>query len=360
MSRVTLTELKIKNFRNLSRLGLEPHARFNIVSGANGMGKTNLLEAIYLLGALRSFRTTTRADLIRHGEEGAIVQGLFSDAAAGMECAVEIGATSRRVRVDGKPPARGGNHFRQLPMVLFHPATMGLVQGGPDLRRRFLDRALFQAGSSYPELHRDYLRALAGRNRLLKQEPVDRRALAAFDPQLAELGAAVTEERRRFTEDLKPLFIEAFSRVSDGLEARISYRAKVPGGVKELLAAYRERQRRDEARGYTSAGPHGDDLEIDIGGRPARRFASQGQQRMLALALKIAETRALTTATGRIPVLLLDDVSSELDRVRNTRLFEFLDGVGGQVFITTTHVSHILIEGERADFEVRDGAVTTA
>ncbi|MCP4604969.1 MAG: DNA replication/repair protein RecF [Proteobacteria bacterium] len=357
MDRVHLNELKINNFRNIEKIAISPHQRFNIVSGCNGMGKTNLLEAIYLLGALRSFRTTVRKDLIRYDAEEAYIKGVFAGAAAGLCCEISIERQKRRVRVDGKSISARGGHFRSLPMVLFHPATMGLVQGGPDARRRFLDRALFQAEPEYPSVHQDYMRALANRNKLLKKSPLDHRAVASFDPQLAGLGARIVQKRALFIDRFKPFYQEAFEEISTGLSTRVFYRPKVEGGEDEILEALNQRLNLDTIRGFTSMGPHADDIGIEVSGRSARNFASQGQQRMIALSLKIAETNVLAESTGRVPIMLLDDVSSELDRERNKQLFDFLACVGGQVFITTTHLDHILIEGERSDFLMREGTV---
>jgi DNA replication and repair protein RecF len=358
MALIHLAEFTLANFRNFTLAKLEPHKRFNIVSGRNGMGKTNLLEALYLLGALRSFRTTTRQDLIRHQAENAKVSGTFSGAAAGMQCQVELGPSSRQVRIDGKAPPVFGEHFRNLPMVLFHPATMSLVQGGPDARRRFLDRALFQASPGYPALHRDYTRALANRNKLLKSETIDQRSLAPYDEQLADLGSQIFKQRANIVSLLEPLFKEAFESISQGLDGGIVYKPKVEGGKDELKQALADRLVVDRARRYTTVGPHKDEVELTLDNLPARKFASQGQQRMIVLALKIAETRVLADSTQRTPILLLDDISSELDRDRNRALFDFLAKTGGQVFITTTHLDHILIDKDRKDFQLNEGTLS--
>jgi DNA replication and repair protein RecF len=357
MERVQLVELTLRDFRNIASARLEPGARFNVIAGRNGMGKTNLLEAIYLLGALRSFRTTVRGELVRKGAENALVAGVFGGATVGLRCEVSLGERQRRVRVDDQPVATGGGHFQTLPMVLFQPGNMELVQGGPGARRRFLDRALFQAEVTYPSAQRDYGRALASRNRLLKERRADRQAITAFDTQLVRHGARIAEQRARFVERLAPRFVEAAAEIGDAEAAQIEYRPRVAGGAAELADALEQALPRDLERGHTSVGPHTDDLELELDGRSARRFASQGQQRTLVLALKIAETRTLADACGRLPLLLLDDVSSELDRERNRRLMGFLDGVGGQVFITTTHLEHILFEHDRVDFAVTDGRV---
>jgi len=358
---VQLEALRLADFRNIERLALEPGPRFNVVAGRNGSGKTNLVEAIYLTGALRSFRTTASRDLVRHGAATAAISAVFGGAAAGLTCEVRLGADGRRVRVDGKPPRADGAHFRALPMVLFHPGHMELVQGGPDGRRRFLDRALYQADRTYPAEHRAYLRALASRNRLLKPRGVkggapDEGSLAAFEAQLVDHGARIVAARERFVAALAPLYAEALAEVSGEAGGGIAY-APSARGEEELARRIAASRNEDLARGFTTVGPHADDLEREVKGRSARRFASQGQQRTAVLAAKIAETRALAASTGLTPLMLLDDVSSELDDARNASLLAFLDGIGGQVFITTTHPKHVDVTGERADFAVEGGEV---
>lgn len=360
MERVQLDELSLRDFRNIESAKIKPGARFNVLSGQNGMGKTNVVESIYLLGALRSFRTSVRGEMIRHGAETARVGGLFVGAAAGINCEITLTENDRRIKVDGRARWPDGEHFRSLPMVLFHPGNLDLIQGGPQARRRLLDRALFQAEGVYPTVLRDYNRALRSRNRLLKDRPVDRRAMAPFERQLVELGARVCGYRQRLIDVIGPLFIEAFEEVSGINRAGLAYRPSIEGDEDQLAAALEKAQRRDTERGFTSVGPHADDLEVRVDDRPARRFASQGQQRAAALSLKIAETRALARVTERIPLLLLDDVSSELDEIRNARLFDFLIGVGGQVFITTTHVDTIRVREKRTDFEVDAGVVNAS
>jgi DNA replication and repair protein RecF len=356
---VQLDALRLNDFRNVERLELEPGPRFNVVFGRNGSGKTNLVEAIYLTGALRSFRTATSRDLVRHGAAEARVEALFGGAAAGLLCDVRIVETGRRVRVDGKAPRGDGGHFRALPMVLFHPGHMELAQGGPEARRRFVDRALYQADRIYPAEHRAYLRALASRNRLLKATAPDGAALEAFEAALVDHGARIVAARERFIAELAPLFAEALEEVSREEGGGIAY-APSARDEADLAARLRAARAEDLARGFTTVGPHADDLDLQVKGRSARRFASQGQQRTAVLALKIAETRALAAATGRTPLMLLDDVSSELDDARNASLLAFLDGVGGQVFITTTHPKHVVVAGDRIDFEVDGGAVRRA
>ncbi len=357
MDRLFLARLELRQFRNFESVEIAPKERFNIISGPNGSGKTNLLEAIYFFGALRSFRTAYRSDIIRQGSALAKLNGQFSGAASGLECDIELGARVRKIRAGRKEVTSTSSHFSELPMVLFHPANMSLVQGGPQERRRFLDRALYQAQPGYPALRSDYGKALQSRNRLLKQPRVPRCLLAPFDEQLASLGARMVTYRSDFMAQTAPRFEEAFHRTSKGLSSKIQYEPDVAGDKGEILKALDDSFATDDRRGFTSRGPHADEVNIEVNGRPAKRFASQGQQRMAVLSLKIAETQALQEATDRVPILLMDDISSELDRVRNRELFEFLRTVGGQVFITTTHLDHVLIEADRQDFSVENGVV---
>lgn len=358
MGRVQLDELSLVDFRNINGFTIEPSPRFNIVSGRNGMGKTNLLEAIYLIGSMRSFRQSVRGDLVRRGARETRVRGRFGDICAGMMCEITMGQDGRQVKTDGKIARLDGRYFHALPMVIFHPGNLAIAQGGPDARRRFLDRALFQAEISYQETYRSYGKAVANRNRLLKTRPLNRRALDSFDEQLASHGARIVMMRERLVMNMTPLFKEAMERIGGEGQSAMAYRPKVEGGFDEIMSALCESIEKDSAMGYTTVGPHADDLVFEVNGLDARKFASQGQQRTIVLAAKIAETGSLEKSTGRIPMLLLDDVSSELDRDRNRHLFGFLKGLGGQVVITTTHNDHIPIEGDRLDFFVENGSIT--
>jgi DNA replication and repair protein RecF len=181
--------------------------------------------------------------------------------------------------------------------------------------------------------------------------------LGPYSEQLAELGAGVTAARKAFIEKAATAFNEAFLKVSLGLEGVLKYRPDLEGDKKSMLEALEKSLEKDQQRGYTARGPHADNLEIKVNSLKARRFASQGQQRIAVLALKIAETATLQEVTGRIPIMLLDDISSELDRDRNRELFGYLRSVGGQVFITTTHLDHVLIENDRAEYTIENGTL---
>ncbi|MFN3198459.1 MAG: DNA replication/repair protein RecF [Bradymonadia bacterium] len=355
-----LTRITLQDFRNLSQVELQAHERFNVLVGENGQGKTNLLEAIYWLATLRPLRANRLVELIRWGSDLARVRG-FVDV-DGLEHSLEVRCNrgERTALREGKKCGHS-DFFGVLSVVLFTPEDVGLVRGSPGDRRKFLDRAIFTGRSAYLSEVQGYRRALAGRNALLRQEAEDY-ALEAYEMTLARHGAKLMAARRAYVSDLSPLFEEAFVAIAGaGLKSKIKYRPSVSAQSEDdesaLLKLWQGEREKDRQRGHTLHGPHSDDLAIELTGRSARAYASQGQQRAIVLALKIAEIRLLTALRGVTPVLLLDDVSSELDPQRNARLFEFLNAFEGQVFITTTDPSFLKLDAEHRQFNVHEGAI---
>lgn len=355
-----LERLALRSFRNLADLDLEPGPRFNVLGGDNGQGKSNLLEAIHYLGALKSFRLAPKDDLIAHGADRAVLAARFATEPAPVTAKIRLDRhKARALKLDDKRPRSTAAWVASLQMVLFHPGDLALASGAPETRRAFMDRILEQMDPVYARTQASYVKALRSRNRLLKQEDADRRSILAYDELLASAGAVVGRSRTALVEELKPLAEDAFRRVAgQELPLAVEYRPRVEPTVEALREALRRSIDKDLARGFTAEGPHGDDLALIVHqDRAARHHASQGQHRMMVLALKVAELEVLTRRVGRVPVLLLDDVSSELDATRNRRLFEFLDELGGQVFLTTTHRELIRIERGRVDFEVAAGKI---
>ena len=341
------------------RLELAPGPHFNVIHGDNGSGKSNLLEAIHYLGALRSFRGAKTDDMIRLDAGESLIEARISGEAAPRTFRVHLARNrARRVQLDGKRPRSIATWHGAVQTVIFHPGDLTLASGSPEPRRAFLDRILEQMSGTHGAALAAYTKALRSRNRLLKQERVDRRSVTAYDALLAEHGAAVGRARAGLVEDLAPRAVRAFRDVAgEELPLEVTYRPRVapePDVIREALARSYEK---DRARGFTAEGPHGDDLSLEVRDVAAKHHASQGQHRAIVLALKVAELDVLTERIGRVPILLLDDVSSELDRSRNRRLFEVLAGLGGQVFLTTTHPEFILLERDRVDFRVERGVI---
>ena len=354
-----LERLALRGFRNLEDLDLEPGPRFNVLSGDNGQGKSNLLEAIHYLGALESFRLARRDALIGHDVERAVLAGKLQAKPAPITAKVALDRRkARALSLNGKRPRSKAVWIASIQMVLFHPGDLTLASGAPQGRRDFLDGMLAQMDPTFDKTRAAYGKALRSRNRLLKQDQADRRSITSYDELLASAGAVIGQARRALVEELEPLVVGAFTRVAGTeLPLEVAYRPRVEPELDALRAALRRSLEKDLARGFTAEGPHGDELALTVRERGARHHASQGQHRMMVLALKIAELEALTRRVGRVPILLLDDVSSELDPTRNARLMDALDALGAQVFLTTTQRELIRVERDRVDYRVQAGRV---
>jgi len=344
---VLLERLQIADFRNLEAVSLCPSPHATVVVGANGQGKTSLLEAVYFLCTLRPLRANRLSELVRFGTEQATVTGRFTLGGAEREISVLVSAGVRQSFVDGKKAAKLEDYFGGVSVVAFTPDDLAVVKGGPEVRRAFLDRAVFNRFPAYLREHRAYQRALKSRNRLLK-EHAPASYVEAYDEAVARTGARVLVRRRALLDELGPRAVSAVRAISQLPDVGVGYAALHLGahhpqteeGLESALRhALTERLTRDLDRGFTSVGPHADDLQMTLGGRSARAYASQGQGRALVLGWKIAEIENVRAAFGRPPLLLLDDVSSELDPERNAFLMHTVAESRAQVLLTTTDAS---------------------
>lgn len=318
-----------------------------LVIGSNGEGKSNLLEAVELLGSLRSHRCSSDRDLIRHGEPCALLR---ADCAGGDRLELELRRRGgREARRNGKVLERQLDLIGPLRCVGFSALDLELVRGEPALRRQWLDRVVLQLEPVYAELLSRYGRLLRQRSQLLRRG-VGRAHLAdlleAFDQQMALVGTRLHRRRRRALARLEPLAAAWQQRLSGGRE-RLELRY-CPGSLlegEEAEAPWREalleqlrRQREDELRlGQCGVGPHRDEIALELGGQPARRYGSAGQQRTLVLALKLGELELVHQLWGEPPLLLLDDVLAELDPARQQLLLEAV-GEGHQCLVSATHL----------------------
>lgn len=342
-----LLSLSYENFRNLEKVSLEPSPRTTVAVGENGQGKTNLLEGVYFLATLKALRASKLLELVRFGQTFARVSGRFSLGGAEREISVEIRSGVRTAFVDGKRAPSLDAYFGGVSVVAFTPDDLTVVKGSPDGRRAFLDRSVFNRYPAFLEESREYQRALKSRNRLIK-ERAPLAHLSAWDATLAKVGARLWVRRRALMGELAQGVVEAFSRIGrTEAPAQVTYEPERLEGVdfaqaseadlaQALGAALDARLQRDWERGFTSVGPHVDDVELKLGEHSARAYASQGQSRALVLAWKVAEIENLKRASGFLPLLLLDDVSSELDPERNAFLMQYLANSGAQVLLTTT------------------------
>ncbi len=312
---------------------------FHVLLGDNAQGKTNILEAVYLMATLRSFRGVGGAQMIRHGQKGYFVGGR----AVGMdshEIKMYWAATERNLTLDGQPVRKLSDYLGVLRVVVFCTEDLLLVKGTARCRRRFLDLLLTQTHPGYLPLLQRYAHALRSRNALLKQRVIDDLALDGFSQELIKLGNEIGAHRRDLVPRIAPLAALAYRRIANDAEnLRLEYIPSVKTDFAVELAQSRARER---ANRTTVIGPHRDDLLLHLNERSAAQYGSEGQKRSLAIALKMTQAEYLTTLHGSPPILLIDDVMGELDLKRRTGLLPLLgrsQEARGQVFMTCTEES---------------------
>lgn len=353
---------RIASFRNIHSAELAPSPRLNLIWGDNGQGKTSVLEALYAVATTRSFRTDKLAQCIRSGDEQARVLAAVHEDSFTRELSLRVAARSRSVELDGKRPKTLSSYAVRTPVVVFHPRDLELVTGAASERRRLLDRLILYADPQGAEASRRYAEALRDRQKLLETRGVGAAELSDFESIAAEHGARFSRARAEAAERLLPELVTAFGSVTPAsLELRASYLAGGSQNVQDFESELRARRPEDCRRGRASFGPQRDDLALLVDGRAARSDASQGQQRLLSLSLKLSELRCIQRTRRAHPVLLLDDVSSELDAERTESVMALLRASLGQIFVTTTRpelfASAAFRGSERADFRVASGAV---
>lgn len=356
---LVVESLQVRTFRNIARADVELGPRFNVVSGDNGQGKTNLLEALYVVATSKSFRTSKMNELVGFGAELASVRATIREDPDVRVQSVGLKPGARLVRIDEKRPPSLAAYAVRTPVVVFHPGEISLSMGSSSERRRLLDRtALYLSPQSMIELE-SYGRAVKARQRALETRGVNASDLTEWEALCVRHGLAVMDHRARAAELLSAHARAAFERIAaPGLVLDVSYAPSAPREESAFLDALAAKRPADLRRGSASIGPHRDELALAIDGRLVRGVASQGQHRAVTLALKSAEIDVVGGARGVRPVLLLDDVSSELDRARTAALFAFLREQRGQVFLTTTR-PELIDTGDdgsaRRDFVIEAG-----
>jgi DNA replication and repair protein RecF len=331
-----LAHLRLRDFRNYARLDADFAPGFHLLLGDNAQGKTNILEAIYLIATLRSFRGVGSAQMIRHAQRGYFVGGKVVGQ-GGHEIKMFWSLRERNLALDGRPVKKLGEYLGTLRTVVFCTEDLQLIKGNGRTRRRFMDLLLSQTQHGYLALLQRYMRAVRSRNALLKQLAPDPRSLESFSAEMVKLGNELIRYRRELIPKLSPLARLAYRRISnDAEELRMTYQPSVKNDFVVELTQMRDRERRMRA---TLLGPHRDDLQLQLNEKSAAQFGSEGQKRTLAIALKMAQAEYLTGIHGSAPVLLIDDVMGELDVKRRSGLLPLLERAretSGQVFMTCT------------------------
>lgn len=338
-----LQRLCTQGFRNLSPAPVEFSSRCNLIYGSNGQGKTNILESIYLLGTLKSFRHARNRDILQSGCNSAVVSGLVATDGQEREIAVELDAASKRPRLDGKFVAKIGDFFGQLNMVLFSPDDLLMIKGQPDMRRRYLDRSVFSIDIGYLQSYHSYLRVLKNRNALLKSGVQD--SLDVWTEELIHAGSALIRRRASYLSAISPLFFKYYGMLAqndDQVALRYSSvcvdncNCFFEDAAEHFRFALKKVSEEEKFRKTTLVGPHRDDIIFLLNGNDVKRYASQGELRTIVLALKMAEISLVERKFGTLPLVLLDDLASELDRERTGQMLDFLHNKPIQLFITTT------------------------
>jgi DNA replication and repair protein RecF len=359
---VRLTRLLLRDFRSYERAEVELGAGLTVVSGPNGAGKTNLLEALYFALTARSPRASNERELVRRGASVTRVEAEVEgeEVTHRLEVAFSPGEP-KQVRIDGAA-VEGPSADARPAVVVFLPDRLELVKGAPALRRGHLDQLVAALWPARAATRSAYSRTLAQRNALLarvRAGAVDPAALDAWDAELSRRGRELMDDRREALEALGPRFEAVALDLGLPEPAALAYRPRSAARrAEELAGELRERRAADLERGFTAHGPHRDDVALSHGGLSLRAYASQGQQRTALLALLFAEHELLAEHRGTPPLVLLDDVMSELDEARRERLAERLRA-GGQAVVTSTDAAHVPGAGEPAvaRLEVSPGSV---
>ena len=359
--------LELKNFRNYEHAMIEPGAGVTVFTGQNAQGKTNILEALHLCCLGRSHRTPRDEELIRWGEGASRVRIQTSQSDGTHEVSILLSRAQKKkktVRIGERPAERIGELFGHVCGVLFSPEDLQIVKSGPAERRRFIDMQLSQLRPAYFYALQRYVRTLNQRNALLKEIAKNGSLLPTldlWDEQLAQCGAQIAENRREAIERLSQSAAAAHSSLTGGRETLrlryISQTEDAQDAAQRLLERMRASRSEDLRRMSTGVGVHRDDIGVTIDGKEARMFASQGQQRSAVLSLKLAQLELAHEERGEAPILMLDDVMSELDPGRRRQLIERIDRV--QTFVTCTDLSDLAGAKQDAVYFVEKGVLRT-
>ena len=352
--------LELKNYRNYERLSIDFDPSTNIIYGDNAQGKTNILEAICVSGTSRSHRGSRDKDMIRFGEQEAHIRTIVEKNSSEYRIDIHLKNNhSKGIAINKVPIKKSSDLFGILNIIFFSPEDLAIIKNGPDKRRRFIDMELCQIDRVYLYNLTEYSKTLNQRNKLLKDIVFNKKlldTLPVWDDKLAEYGSKIIKRREEFVETIAPLVSELHRQISnDREEVELFYEKNVSAeGMREALDFSYDN---DIRLGSTTKGPHRDDLRFDLGGVDLRKFGSQGQQRTAALSLKLSEVTMMEKETGEKPVLLLDDVLSELDSNRQKDLLKSLSDT--QTLITCTGLDDFVKNQYQVNkvFEVKNGVI---
>lgn len=357
-----IKKLTLENFRNYESETFEFDGGLNILFGKNAQGKTNCAEAIFFLCTGSSLRIKHDKQLIRMGTDGARIAAVTENRYGEVTVEASIREGSREIKVNGNKIGRNADLLGRVNSVFFSPGELRLIQDGPDERRRFLNLSISQLSKGYYTSLLRYNKILEQRNALLKNRDVSlvMETLPVWDEQLCVYAGKIAQARREYVDSLSVLAAEAHAYLTDGAEVLTLDMGGTFGETEEetaekILKEMRNSYEKDVRLGFTTVGVHRDDLKIMIGDKDAKGYCSQGQARTAALALKLAELEIFRQRAGEYPVLILDDVMSELDLPRRKKLVAKLQGI--QTIITCTHAERVLYGKESKKIRIAEGKI---
>ncbi|KAB2491464.1 DNA replication/repair protein RecF [Priestia endophytica] len=366
-----INELQLKNYRNYEKATISFENKVNVILGENAQGKTNVMEAIYVLSMAKSHRTSKDKELIKWDCDFAKIQGELTRNSGPLSLELIVSTKGKKAKYNGLEQKRLSQYIGAMNTVMFAPEDLNLVKGNPQVRRRFLDMEIGQVSPVYMHDLARYQKILHQRNQYLKQlqtrKVTDQSLLDVYTTQLSEVAASVLKKRYEFLQLLQDWAEPIHHGISRGLETlKIQYKSSVDVSVEQdlskMIQAYYEKfdkiKMREIDRGITLAGPHRDDLIFYVNDKDVQTFGSQGQQRTTALSIKLAEIELIHGEIGEYPILLLDDVLSELDDYRQSHLLNTIQGKV-QTFVTTTNIDGIHHETlqKATTFHVKAGEI---
>jgi|TARA_B110000881_G_C18540181_1_gene498104 DNA replication and repair protein RecF len=337
-----LQKLSLINFKNIETQSFDFQEKINCFVGDNGVGKTNVLDAIYYLSFAKSYFNSVALQNIRHGEGFFMVEGdyFLNDRNEKIVCSLKRGQ-KKVLKRNGKSYEKFSEHIGQLPLVIISPADRDLVTEGSDTRRKFMDGVISQQNKSYLKDLISYNKVLSQRNALLKyfaaNRTFDALNLSVYDEQLSEYGARIYTVRKLFLEEFIPIFNEKYQIISGDKEiVDLKYKSQLQDF--SMMALLKKSLEKDKIIQYTTSGIHKDDLSFEIGAYSIKKFGSQGQQKSYLIALKLAQFEFIKQQSKVTPILLLDDIFDKLDESRVSQIIDLVSkDAFGQIFITDTH-----------------------
>ena len=337
-----LEKISLVNFKNFESQTFDFHEKINCFVGKNGVGKTNVLDAIYYLSFAKSYFNPIAVQNIRHGQSFFVVEGDYTikDRKEKMICSLKRGQ-KKVLKRNGKAYEKFSDHIGQIPLVIVSPSDRDLVIEGSETRRKFIDGVISQQDKSYLQDLIAYNKVLSQRNALLKyfaaNRTFDAANLEVYDDQMVRYGSRIYEKRKAFLEQFIPIFNKKYQIISNDKEqVNLSYKSQMHAdSLGDLLKNALEK---DKVLQFTTVGIHKDDLNFEIGEYPVKKFGSQGQQKSYLIALKLAQFEFIKEQSGLTPILLLDDIFDKLDESRVAQIVDLVNNDEfGQIFITDTH-----------------------